>query len=76
MLRARVRPTFTSTRYGAPGYFQLAQSCAKEITRGGSDESEMGAFHHMYQPLRDANLRSAAGEHAPLSSRVLLRYRT
>lgn len=76
VLRARVRPTFTSTRYAAPGYFQLAQSCAEEISHGGSDESEMGAFHHLYQPLRDANLRSAAGEHAGLSSRVLLRYRT
>jgi hypothetical protein len=76
MLRARVQPTFTSTRYGQPGYFQLARCCAPEIARGGSDESEMGAFHHLYQPQRQANLRSAAEEHAPLASRVLLRYRT
>lgn len=76
LLRARVQPTFTSTRYGQPGYFQLARSCAPEIARGGSDESEMGAFHHLYQPQRHANLLYAALEHAPLSSRVLLRYRT
>lgn len=76
VLRARVQPTFTSTRYGQPGYFQLALRCAPELARGGSDESEMGAFHHLYQPQRHANLLSAAEEHAPLSSRVLLRYRT
>jgi hypothetical protein len=76
ILRARVQPTFTSTRYGQPGYFQLARCCAPEIARGGSDESEMGAFHHLYQPQRHTNLLYAAMEHAPLSSRVLLRYRT
>src|SRR6266851_6480778 len=45
--RLRVRPQFTSIRYGNPGYAQLAITCAKEICQGADDESEMGAFHNL-----------------------------
>ncbi len=61
----RVRPRFTSTRYGLPAYCQLACDCADEIKRGADDESEMGAFHDLYQPQREANLRTRLDEHTP-----------
>jgi hypothetical protein len=61
----RVRPQFTSRRYGNPGYAQLALTCADEIKRGADDESEMGAFHDLFQPQREANLRARLEEFTP-----------
>lgn len=52
----RVRPQFTSLTYGHPAYCQLGRHCATEITQGASDESEMGAFHYLYQNRRLSNL--------------------
>jgi hypothetical protein len=63
--KARVRPQFTSTRYGNPGYAQLALTCAAEIRRGAEDESEMGAFHDLFQPQREANLSARLEEYTP-----------
>lgn len=60
---ARIRPTFTSLRYGDPGYCQLSQSCSVEIWQGASDEAEMGAFHNLYQPQRETNLRVRLDEY-------------
>ena len=53
----RVRPIFTSMDYGDAGYFQLSQFCPSEIRQGAEDESEMGAFHDLYTPQRETNLR-------------------
>jgi hypothetical protein len=61
----RVRPRFTSRRYGHAAYGQLADDCAPEITRGADDESEMGAFHELFQPQREANLRARLDEFTP-----------
>jgi len=63
--RWRVRPRFSSTRYGQPTYCQLALGCAVEIARDASDESEMGAFHDLFQPQRAANLGARLGEFMP-----------
>jgi hypothetical protein len=63
--RLRVEPEFNSTRYGTPTYCQLANSCAEEIKRGADDESEMGAFHDLFQPQREANLRARLDEYTP-----------
>jgi hypothetical protein len=68
--RLRVRPSFTSLRYGRPGYGQLATWCAPEIVRGADDESEMGAFHDLFQPQRLANLRARLDEHTPAAMEV------
>lgn len=54
---ARVKPVFTSLRYGQPGYGQLALSCPAEIRMGADDASEMGAFHDLFAPQRESNLR-------------------
>lgn len=63
--RDRVRPQFNSTRYSTPTYCQLSRTCAEEIKRGADDESEMGVFHDLYQPQRDANLRARLDEYTP-----------
>lgn len=61
----RVRPSFTSMRFGEPAYCQLGSFCAAEIKTGASDESEMGAFHDLFQPQRAANLRVRLDEFTP-----------
>ncbi|HWO26261.1 MAG TPA: hypothetical protein VNO30_46355 [Kofleriaceae bacterium] len=66
----RVRPRFGSTRYGKPTYAQLGPDCAPEIVRGADDESEMGAFHDLFQPQREANLRARLDEYTPASMDV------
>ena len=58
-----VRPLFTSLVYGEPGYCQLSPRCPEEIRRGADDEAEMGAFHDLYQPQREANLRARLEEY-------------
>jgi len=59
----RVRPQFTSLRYGDPGYGQLSLRTAKEIRTGADDEAEMGAFHELHQPQRETNLRVRLAEY-------------
>lgn len=61
----RVRPQFGSVRYGKPTYAQLGPGCAVEIVRGADDESEIGAFHDLFQPQREANLRARLEEFTP-----------
>jgi len=58
-IERRVKPVFTSDRYGAPGYCQLRDDTDSGIRRGASDEGEMGVFHHLQQPQREANLRAS-----------------
>ena len=60
---ARVRPVFTSSSYGAPGYAQLALDTAAEIRRGADDESELGVFHDLHLPQREAHLRARLDEY-------------
>jgi hypothetical protein len=56
-VQARVRPAFTSLRYGQPGYGQLGAFATREIRTGAEDESEMGAFHDVFAPQRESNLK-------------------
>ncbi|HJZ78778.1 MAG TPA: hypothetical protein VKD91_00470 [Pyrinomonadaceae bacterium] len=62
----RVRPQFRSRRYGDPDYAQLSQRTAIEIRQGASDEAEMGAFHDLFQPQRETNLRVRLNEYLRL----------
>jgi hypothetical protein len=59
----RVRPQFTSLRYGDPGYGQLSLRTATEIREGADDEAEMGAFHELFEPQRETNLRVRLDEY-------------
>ncbi|MCQ4211103.1 hypothetical protein [Streptomyces longispororuber] len=61
-----VRPHFTSTRYGHPGYCQLHVSCDPLISAGAEDGAELGAFHDLYQPHRLSNLLDHLTEYVPL----------
>jgi hypothetical protein len=60
---ARVRPQFNSLRYGDAAYCQLSQRAAPEIRAGAEDDAEMGAFHDLYQPQRESNLRTRLDEY-------------
>ncbi len=60
---ARVRPQFNSLRYGDAAYCQLSQRAALEIRAGADDDSEMGAFHDLYQPQRESNLQTRLDEY-------------
>ncbi len=60
---ARLRPAFTSLDYGDAGYMQLSRACAEELRTGAQDGSEMGAFSHLRQPQREANIRASVGEY-------------
>jgi hypothetical protein len=72
--RLRVRPKFSSLRYGRPTYCRLADACAPEITRGADDESEMGVFHELYQPQRAANLTARLEQHTPAAADIGIVY--
>lgn len=63
--RDRVRPQFTSRRYGTPAYAQLSQAGPVELWRGADDQAELGAFHDLFQPQRAANLRARIDEFSP-----------
>jgi hypothetical protein len=65
-VQARLRPGFTDTRYGRPGYGQLDARCAVEITTGADDRAEMGVFHHLEQQQRELNFRTSLGEYLRL----------
>ncbi|HKF57234.1 MAG TPA: hypothetical protein VKJ45_17370 [Blastocatellia bacterium] len=58
----RVRPIFTSLKYGDAGYCQLSGRSAIEITQGGDDGAEMGAFHDLFEPQRESNIRARLDE--------------
>jgi hypothetical protein len=66
----RVRPQFNCHRYGSAAYCQLSDHCAEEIKRGADDESEMGVFHDLFQPQREANLRARLDEYIPARADV------
>jgi hypothetical protein len=58
-----VRPRLITRRYGRPAYCQLRLTTPGEIRKGADDESEMGVFHHLFQPQRESNLRVRLDEY-------------
>ncbi len=71
-----IHPSFTSTRYGDPGYAQLTPQCAPQILRGAEDDSEMGAFHDLFQAQRQDNLNDIQDEFLPFGLSVGIIYVT
>ncbi len=61
-----MRPTFTSRRFGDAAYLQLDDRCPAELREGADDGAEMGAFHLLFQPQREANLRLRLDEYLRL----------
>ena len=56
-------PRFSSLRYGHHAYAQLRATSDPAIRSGAGDESEMGAFHHLYQPQRETNVKVRLDEY-------------
>jgi hypothetical protein len=50
-------PQFVSTRFGDAAFCQLSRSCPDAIRRGADDESEIGVYHDLLEPRREAHLR-------------------
>lgn len=64
-VRLRVKPEYTAEPYGQPAYLQLSLNGPVEIAQGAADGSEMGAYCHLKQPQREANLRLRLREYLP-----------
>ena len=75
-LGQRIRPEYTSEDYGQPAYLQLSLKAAPEIMTGSEDGSEMGAYAHLKQPQREANLRLRLEEYLPFGLEAGLIYVT
>ena len=58
-----LKPSFTALSSSHPAYAQILTSAPEEIRRGADDESEMGVYHHLFQPQREANLRIRLDEY-------------
>lgn len=76
MLVLRLVPMFRSLRYGDPAYAQLSRRCALEIREGAEDQAEMGAFHDLYQPQRERNLRVRLDEYLRFGLEAGILYET
>jgi hypothetical protein len=59
-------PMFFSLRYGHPAYAKLLPTTNSAIRRGADDSGEMGAFHFLLAPLREADLRIRLAEYIPV----------
>lgn len=64
-IRSAVRPDFTSFHYHDPAYAQLYADVAEQIWTGSELGVEMGAFEHLRQAHREANLRDRLTEYVP-----------
>ena len=58
-------PVWTTRVWGQPGFAQLHAHGPGAIGEGAEDGSEMGAFSHLKQPQRAANLRQRLDEYLP-----------
>ncbi|MBC7819605.1 MAG: hypothetical protein IAG10_22210 [Planctomycetaceae bacterium] len=67
-------PKFVGTEYGQPGYGELSLDCDRRILRGAEDESEVGVFHDLYRPQRDAALRARLQEYTPAEMQSAVLY--
>lgn len=54
---------FSSLRYGVATYARLGSGASDALLRGGDDEGEMGAYHHVHAPQRETNLRVRLDEY-------------
>jgi hypothetical protein len=72
----RLVPAFTSLRYADPGYCQLRQSVSEQIRAGADDEAEMGAFHDLFQPQRESNVRTRLDEYLRFGLEAGIFYQT
>lgn len=75
-IRAWLQPDYTSKDYGQPAFGQLGGACPLVIRTGADDGAEMGAFHDLFQPQREANLRARLNEFLRFSLEAGIFYAT
>ena len=68
------QPLFFALRYGHPGYCKLLATTSDRIRRGANDTGEMGVFHYLLAPLREADLRIRMQEYLPVGMEFGLIY--
>jgi hypothetical protein len=59
-------PMFYSLRYGNPPYAKLTPTTDPAIRQGADDAGEMGAFHFLLAPQREADLLIRLQEYIPV----------
>lgn len=67
-------PQFASTRFGDAGYGHLLRTTPDPLRRGGEGGSEIGVFHRLGMPIREANLRAVLVEHLRMGLEAGLLY--
>jgi hypothetical protein len=68
------QPIFYALRYGLPGYMKLLPDTPDVVRRGADDGGEMGAFHFVLGPLREADLRVRMQEYLPVGLEFGINY--
>lgn len=72
----RMVPGFTALGSASPAYAQLSHATLAGIAAGASDGSEMGVYHHLFQPQRITNLRVRLEEYLRFSLEAGLFFET
>ena len=73
---ARLVPRFDAVRFGAPAYARLATDAAAELQHGAHDEGQPGAYHDLWQPLRQADARARLQEFVLPATDIDIRFAT
>jgi hypothetical protein len=69
-------PLFESLRYGDVGYAKLMPQTDDSVRRGADDGGEMGGFHFVLAPQREADLRVRLQEYIPVGLEFGIFYQT
>jgi hypothetical protein len=64
-LEDALRPQFISLCYGSPSYGLLSGDCPVAVWQGADDESQIGAYHLLFEPQGVGNLRLRMDEYLP-----------
>ena len=59
-------PMFYSLQYGNPAYAKLLPTTDSSIRQGAADGGEMGAYHSILAPQREADLLTRLAEYIPV----------
>ncbi len=73
-IRKGLAPVFCSRIYGHPGYARLTSRSPEEIRKGAENGSEIGAFNHLMEPQREANMREAVRRYLPFGLEMNIIY--
>ena len=71
-----MRPGFVAQSASHPAYAQLRLETPVEICTGAADEGEMGAYHLIAAPQREANLRIRLQEYLRFGLEAGIFYQT